>query len=79
MKHRKSYQKTVVLAVAMTTMATVGTSTETYGFTSVPAGAYSVQAVRTTLNLDGTTTVTTSTVQPATVTAGVTLSVNLGL
>ncbi|WP_279341289.1 DUF4382 domain-containing protein [Geothrix mesophila] len=60
-------------------MATVGTSTETYGFATVPAGAYSVQAVRTTLNADGTTTVTTSTVQPATVTAGLTLTVNLGL
>ncbi|WP_243323933.1 DUF4382 domain-containing protein [Geothrix sp. SG200] len=60
-------------------MATVGTSTETYGFATVPVGAYSVQAVRTTLNADGTTTVTTSTVQPATVKAGLTLTVNLGL
>lgn len=61
------------------TMATVGTSTETYGFATVPAGAYGVQAVRSTLNSDGSTTVTTSTVQPATMTAGVTLTVNLGL
>jgi len=60
-------------------LATVGTSTETYSFSNVPAGAYSVQAVRSTLNLDGTTTVTTSTVQPATVTAGGTTTVNLGL
>jgi len=61
------------------TMATVGTSTETYAFATVPVGLYSVQAVRTTLNLDGTTTVTTSTVQPATVTTGLTVTVNLGL
>ena len=60
-------------------MATVGTSTETYAFTTVPIGTYSVQAVRTTLNLDGTTTTTTSTVQPATVTASTTTTVNLGL
>lgn len=61
------------------TMATVGTSTETYGFTNLPAGAYSVQATRTTLNLDGTTSSTSSTVQPATVTAAATATVNLGL
>lgn len=61
------------------TMATVGASAETYGFATVPAGLYSVQAVRTTLNADGTTTVTTSTVQPATVTASVTVTVDLGL
>lgn len=60
-------------------MATVATSTETYSFATVPAGVYSVQAVRTTLNADGTTTVSTSTVQPATVTAGVSVTVNLGL
>lgn len=60
-------------------MATVGTSTETYGFATVPAGAYSVQAVRSTFNADGSITVTTSTVQPATVTAGLTVTVNLGL
>ncbi len=62
-----------------TTMATVGTSTETYGFTSLPAGNYSVQAVRTTLNTDGSTTQSSSTAQPAAVTAGVTATVNLGL
>lgn len=60
-------------------LATVGATTETYAFTNVPAGAYSVQAVRTTLNPDGTTTVTTSTVQPAAVTAGATVTVDLGL
>jgi hypothetical protein len=65
--------------IVQTNMATVGTSTETYTFPTVPIGTYSVQAVRTTLNLDGTTTTTTSTVQPATVTLGVTATVNLGL
>ncbi|WP_285571933.1 DUF4382 domain-containing protein [Geothrix limicola] len=60
-------------------MATAGTSTETYGFTSLPAGSYSLQALRATLNLDGTTTITSSTVQPATVTAGATATVNLTL
>ena len=65
--------------IVQTKMATVGTSTETYAFTTVPIGTYSVQAVRTTLNLDGTTTTTTSTVQPATVTASTTTTVNLGL
>lgn len=65
--------------IVRTTMAAVGTSTETYDFTTVPVGTYSVQAVRSTLNLDGTTTTTTSTVQPATVTASTTTTVNLGL
>ena len=60
-------------------LVTVGTSTETYAFSSVPAGTYSVQALRSTLNPDGTTTVTTSTVQPAVVTAGATVTVDLGL
>lgn len=60
-------------------LVTVGTSTETYVFSNVPAGAYSVQAMRSTLNPDGTTTMATSTVQPATVTAGATTTVNLGL
>ncbi|WP_243303241.1 DUF4382 domain-containing protein [Geothrix oryzisoli] len=64
--------------IVRTTMAVVGT-TETYGFTTVPVGTYGVQAVRSTLNLDGTTTTTTSTVQPATVTASTTATVNLGL
>ncbi|GLH74965.1 hypothetical protein GETHLI_34670 [Geothrix limicola] len=62
-----------------TTMAIVGTSTETYGFSNLPIGTYSLQAIRTTLNLDGTTSSSASTVQPAAVTAGVTLTVNLGL
>ncbi|HEX9010674.1 MAG TPA: hypothetical protein VF804_09910, partial [Holophagaceae bacterium] len=60
-------------------LVTVGTSTETYAFSNVPAGTYSVQAVRSTLNADGTTTVTTSAVLPAAVTAGLTTTVNLGL
>jgi len=65
--------------IVQSAMTTVGTSTETYAFATVPIGAYSVQAVRTTLNLDGTSTTTTSTAQAATVTTGATLSVNLGL
>ncbi|HEY3270154.1 MAG TPA: hypothetical protein VGJ89_02985 [Geothrix sp.] len=65
--------------ILRTTMATVGTSTETYSFTTVPAGAYNLQAVRATLNLDGTTTTTQSTIQPATVAASATVTVNLGL
>jgi hypothetical protein len=65
--------------IVQSMMATVGTSTETYAFLTVPIGTYSVQAVRTTLNLDGTTTTSTSTIQPATVTASTTTTVNLGL
>ncbi|HJW71811.1 MAG TPA: DUF4382 domain-containing protein [Geothrix sp.] len=65
--------------IVNSTMATVGTSTETYGFTHVPAGAYSLQAIRTTLNLDGTTSASTSSAMPATVTAGATVTVSLGL
>jgi hypothetical protein len=63
--------------IVQTTMATVGTSTETYGFTSVPAGSYSLQAVRTTLNTDGSTTTSTSSAQPGTVTSAATAIVNL--
>lgn len=62
-----------------TTMATVGTSTETYAFANLPIGTYGVQAVRTTLNPDGSTTQSSSTAQSATVTAGLTATVNLGL
>ncbi|HEX9081508.1 MAG TPA: DUF4382 domain-containing protein [Holophagaceae bacterium] len=61
-----------------TTMATVGASTETYGFANLPIGTYSVQGVRTTLNADGTTSTSSSLVQPAGVTASVTATVNLG-
>jgi len=67
------------LFIVRTTMATVGTSTETYSFTTVPAGSYSLQAVRDTLNGDGSTTTTTSTVQTGTVTGGATATVNLTL
>lgn len=63
--------------IVRTAMATLGTATETYGFATVPAGAYSTQAVRTTLNPDGTSTRSTSAVTAATVAAGVTLTVNL--
>jgi hypothetical protein len=65
--------------IVQTTMAVMGTSTETYGFATVPAGTYGVVALRSTLNLDGTTTRTASTIQPAAVVAGATLVVNLGL
>ncbi len=61
------------------TMATVGTSSETYAFANLPAGTYNLQAIRTTLNTDGTTTQSVSALQPATVTAGLTATVNLGL
>ncbi len=67
------------LFLVRTTMATVGTSTETYSFTTVPAGSYSLQAVRSTLNGDGSTTTTTSTVQTGTVAGGATATVNLTL
>ncbi len=65
--------------IVQTTMATVGTAVETYGFTAVPVGAYSVQALRFTANADGTTTQSASTVQTATVASGATVTVNLGL
>jgi len=41
--------------------AVVGTSTETYAFLTVPVGSYQTQALRSTLNADGTTTLTRST------------------
>ena len=64
--------------IVQTTMAIVGTSTETYGFLSVPAGNnYSLQAVRTTLNPDGSTSISASSAQPATVTSAATTTVNL--
>jgi hypothetical protein len=62
-----------------TTLATVGTSSESYGFTNLPVGTYSAQALRTTLNADGTSTVTNSTIQPAVVSSGVTATVDLSL
>lgn len=65
--------------IVRTTMATMGASTETYGFANVPVGAYGVRAVRTTLNADGSSTVTASAVQSATVSIGATVTVNLGL
>jgi hypothetical protein len=61
-----------------TTMAAVGTSTETYGFANLPAAAYGVQGVRTTLATDGSTTSASSAVQPAVVAAGATTTVDLG-
>jgi len=57
-----------------TTMATMGAATETYGFASLPAVPYSVQAVRSTLVADGSvTTILGSAVQPAVVSSGATL------
>jgi hypothetical protein len=61
-----------------TGMATVGTSTETYAFANLPAGTYGVQGLRTTLASDGSTSTSTSTVQPAVVAAGATTTANLG-
>ncbi|MFN7958226.1 MAG: DUF4382 domain-containing protein [Holophagaceae bacterium] len=63
--------------IVRTTMAAVGVGAESYTFTAVPAGAYSLQAVRTTLNADGTTTSVASSLQPAQVAAGATTTVNL--
>lgn len=40
--------------------AVVGISTETYAFLAVPVGSYQIQALRSTLNADGTTTLTRS-------------------
>jgi hypothetical protein len=58
--------------------AVVGTATETYTFLTVPVGSYQVQALRSTLNTDGTTTLTRS-VHSATfaVTNGATTTQNL--
>lgn len=60
------------------TMATVGTSSESYAFASVPVGSYSVQGARTTLNADGSTSTVLSAASPAVLTAGATLSVSIG-
>jgi len=64
--------------IVRTAMATVTLATESYGFTAVPAGTFSVQAIRTTLNADGTTSRVASSLQPALVTAGATTTANLG-
>lgn len=61
---------TALLAVS-TANGVIGTPDETFAFTSVPAAAYKVQALRSTLNPDGTTTVTRSAFSP-------TFSVNQG-
>lgn len=60
-------------------IATVGTSSETYDFTNLSVGSYSTQAVRATLNTDGSITVAISALQPAVVTAGGTVVVGLSL
>lgn len=53
-----------LLAVASLN-AVVGVGSETYAFPLVPAGAYAVQGLRTTLNADGTTTLSRSPVSPS--------------
>jgi hypothetical protein len=63
--------------IVQSTMATTAT-TETYGFPAAPVAIYGVQAWRTTLNADGSTTLAASTIQPAPVVASTTLTVNLG-
>jgi hypothetical protein len=65
--------------IVRTVMATLGATTESYAFTGVPAGTYGIQGLRSTLNADGTITSTASAAVPATVTSGVTATVNLGL
>lgn len=63
--------------IARTTMAAMGVSTETYGFTSVPAGAYFLKGTRTTLASDGSSSSVGSAVFSATVTNGTTTTVDL--
>jgi hypothetical protein len=65
--------------ILRTAMATLGATTETYGFDLVPPGAYTLRGLRTTLALDGTTSTSTSAAQPATVVAGATATANLAL
>lgn len=63
-----------------TTMASIDsgiTSNEIYAFANVPIGSYAVQAVRTTLNGDGSATRTVSGSVSATVSAGATTVANL--
>lgn len=62
-----------------TAMATVGSTSETYAFSNLPMGAYSLRATRATLNADGTVTSSMSAVQPATITASLAVTVNLAL
>lgn len=58
-----------------TTLTTVGTGSESYAFANLPVGTYGIQGSRSTLNLDGSVTVTTTVPAPALVTAGATLTV----
>lgn len=51
-------------------MAAVGTGSETFTLGTLPVGPYTLAGVRSTLNLDGSTTVTTATPVPVTVAAG---------
>ncbi len=58
-----------------TTLTTVGTSSESYAFANLPVGTYGLQGSRSTLNLDGSISLTTTVPVPAVVTAGATLTV----
>lgn len=64
--------------IVRSTMAEVGSSTETYAFPSVPVGAYSLKATRTSLASDGSSSSTSSATSPATVTAA-SVTVDLSL
>jgi hypothetical protein len=57
-------------------IAAVSGVAESYTFASVPTGDYSVRSTRTTLNADGSTTVSAPVAGSATVTAGATVTVN---
>ena len=57
-------------------IAAVSTTGESYTFTQVPTGDYSVRSTRTTFNADGSTTVSAPLVGSGTVTASGTLTVN---
>ncbi|NTW85870.1 MAG: DUF4382 domain-containing protein, partial [Holophagaceae bacterium] len=65
--------------ILRTAMATQSAATETYGFDLVPPGSYTLRGLRTTLALDGTTSIRTSAAQPATVVAGAAATANLAL
>ena len=62
--------------VVQTQMAAVAGATESYAFSAEPTGDYTVRSTRTTLNADGSTTVSASVTGSGTVTSGGTLTVN---
>lgn len=57
-------------------IAAVTTTGESYTFTQVPTGAYTVRSTRSTFNADGSVTVSAPVTHTGTVTSGVTLTVN---